>query len=887
MSTNFIPHLRTSLEAKIVRLLSRPVVARIVATPDEPAWGLDELDGTRTVQIDIDYSDLWLDREKEVLDQVRGTLETDVALLTNEQRELLERSPQAFLAMNPRPETATLLDYKQQAVGGRAHIKALRLAASLADDAIAHLAHVAIVPNLVPLERQLEALRTLEQSPECPLLAPLHSLLVTGDTSRLISLGDVATEAVGKRTTNDNLDEFQQTCLARAEETPHFALINGPPGSGKTKVISNLVRSVVERGGRVLVVSSTHVAVDNVVERLGAVPAKPASDSLEPFSIPVRYASRRNKLTEAAKRYWVGVHSHDRDDALAERVRLALTAKFDFARELVDEARTDDQTLGPISMAVGRTARVICGTPIGMLSYGPVKDAASGAFELLVVDEVSKMTLPEFLAIAIKARRWVLVGDPMQLPVFNDTEDNAVTLDDVMHPELELACSTAVMLWKAPGGRRSGVRIVVVAHGPLRVADAIRAQLAAVMPGETVSVCAYGMDARPGVVVCSPAEVQAACDFNRPVAGTIRDRDPRGHGNVQLLVERGLRVTLETPESAVRFVDASARAQARLFEAAFKSYHEEPWRQRTDPCRQPSRTPTCLDMCIPSQEAIHALGLAPGEAATSHSYREHLTSDIAARYMVNAVSMYDWLVLDEATSFDLPPLRELRLHRREGLMAAVAPFVATLKKQYRMHASLSQVPREVFYFGEALLDGVVSRPSRPRVRFVKVASDSREGECNTREVQEVARTLKGLDHNAQKDGSKPTVMILTPYRMQEEQLGLAVNELRRSGDLSQLTVEVCTLDRCQGREADYVVISLVRNRVTPFLDMPKRWNVALTRAKDGLILVGDIDAFRDEARRASDARRRPTDRSANARPMSVIARVIQAYDRQLSFGGAR
>ena len=61
---------------------------------------------------------------------------------------------------------------------------------------------------------------------------------------------------------------------------------------------------------------------------------------------------------------------------------------------------------------------------------------------------------------------------------------------------------------------------------------------------------------------------------------------------------------------------------------------------------------------------------------------------------------------------------------------------------------------------------------------------------------------------------------------------------------------LCTLDRCQGREATIVYVSLVRGRASKFFDMPKRWNVALTRARDGLFIVGDLGAYRDEAARA-------------------------------------
>lgn len=117
-------------------------------------------------------------------------------------------------------------------------------------------------------------------------------------------------------------------------------------------------------------------------------------------------------------------------------------------------------------------------------------------------------------------------------------------------------------------------------------------------------------------------------------------------------------------------------------------------------------------------------------------------------------------------------------------------------------------------------------------------------------------------------------MVITPYRAQERLLRERIDANRAS--LESMEVEVCTLDRCQGREAAYVLISLTRNRASPFLDAPKRWNVALTRAKEGLFLVGDIEAFRGEACRARNKGSPPR--------MSLLARIVEAYDHQ---GGAR
>jgi superfamily I DNA and/or RNA helicase len=60
--------------------------------------------------------------------------------------------------------------------------------------------------------------------------------------------------------------------------------------------------------------------------------------------------------------------------------------------------------------------------------------------------------------------------------------------------------------------------------------------------------------------------------------------------------------------------------------------------------------------------------------------------------------------------------------------------------------------------------------------------------------------------------------------------------------LEGVQVETNTIDAVQGREADLVIFSTVRsnaNLKVGFLDSDKRINVALSRAKKGLILIGD------------------------------------------------
>ena len=62
-------------------------------------------------------------------------------------------------------------------------------------------------------------------------------------------------------------------------------------------------------------------------------------------------------------------------------------------------------------------------------------------------------------------------------------------------------------------------------------------------------------------------------------------------------------------------------------------------------------------------------------------------------------------------------------------------------------------------------------------------------------------------------------------------------------DPAPITIVVSTTDRFQGQEADIVFISLRNSSRIGFLDSPNRMNVAITRAREWRVIVGNFDYF--------------------------------------------
>lgn len=68
---------------------------------------------------------------------------------------------------------------------------------------------------------------------------------------------------------NPELNDEQRAAVTGAVTTPHAYLIQGPPGTGKTTVICEIIQQLASRGERVLLLAPMHVAVDEVLRRVG------------------------------------------------------------------------------------------------------------------------------------------------------------------------------------------------------------------------------------------------------------------------------------------------------------------------------------------------------------------------------------------------------------------------------------------------------------------------------------------------------------------------------------------------------------------------------------------------------------------------------------------
>jgi ATP-dependent RNA/DNA helicase IGHMBP2 len=190
----------------------------------------------------------------------------------------------------------------------------------------------------------------------------------------------------------------------------------------------------------------------------------------------------------------------------------------------------------------------------------------------------------------------------------------------------------------------------------------------------------------------------------------------------------------------------------------------------------------------------------------------------------------------------------------EKCIAAHPEAVVMLQEQYRMHVDIMGYPSQVFYGNKLSADVSVSSSllftgDNP-LEFIDTAgcsfSEKQEG-TSISNPDEATFLLKHLSLyvsqlNSFYTGENfPTVGIISPYQQQIKTL----KDLISASELLEAhkdNITVNTIDSFQGQERDIIYISLTRSntdRNIGFLADIRRMNVAMTRAKKKLVVIGD------------------------------------------------
>ena len=661
-----------------------------------------------------------------------------------------------------------------------------------------------LVRSSYQIQRQIDAVNELMRQP-LPEHAGLLKLFVGNAEWPAVDEQDVG-EWFVLRNEVEGVRE-QREFVKKALGTPDFAFLEGPPGSGKTTVLCELVQQLVSRGKRVLFCASTHVAVDNLLERLADDGTKQMAEL-----IPLRIG-RWDNVSEKAKAYqydeFIKTTKKDIDGHLSRQKRPSDPQKM--LRAVLNH---DEDTIGQIARDC---ANLVCGTTIGILQHPDIKNGSLRRFDFMIIDEASKTTLQEFLVTARYADRWIIVGDTKQLSPYTDDAEIAMQVNSCIEKTLGNACLDVFM------ARRYG-HTAVVATDDKDLKDMYQRQCKKVgVKLHLVSTGSTKVNFKCGqIVIGTPASVSRMPPPNVHDA-TIRNCD-------QLLYELELQKNNRMTKQWRQVCKRQSRENSTWGE-------QMGWRIRTcfpDAARYKERQKI--------EEEIN--DLMPCDGAKDIESRLNKVKEVALPSVLES--------LEEGTGIV------------DGIPAhSFGDRHVLLVWQYRMHPDIASFSHKHVYEERALHtpDTVELKRgwSYDRYQSRSVWMDVRGGAArnnkshsNEKEVVQIAKEIKAFYRyargNLKPDGRPWTIAILSFYSgqmtvLQEHMRRLTgqnvSNYFKMPQDKPVIEIELHTVDRFQGHEADLVFLSLVRQHPTIFLNHLNRINVAITRARYQCVIVGN------------------------------------------------
>ena len=255
---------------------------------------------------------------------------------------------------------------------------------------------------------------------------------------------------------------------------------------------------------------------------------------------------------------------------------------------------------------------------------------------------------------------------------------------------------------------------------------------------------------------------------------------------------------------------------------------------------------------------------------SAHSYLKNIIFDtVFIDETSQALEPATWIPILKSKSvvlagdpFQLPPTVKSDKAMQLGLAKTLLDRAFELKDnvflidtQYRMHPSIMAFCNQYFYqnqlkSGDNVLNNYFEDFNlfhSPLIfidtagcAFDEIINPQSKSIYNPEEANFVLQILDKIYYELTQNEQNPEIAIISPYKQQTiylNELDLETNQLILNQNL-----QIHTIDSFQGQEKDVILISLVRSNsenTIGFLSDYRRMNVALTRARKLLVVVGD------------------------------------------------
>ncbi len=699
--------------------------------------------------------------------------------------------------------------------------------------------------NTYQLRKQLEAVLTLQNMP-----VREHSNLIKLFEKRdVVKWKDAGNEYINDWIvlTDENRSgkEEQREFLEKALSTPDFAILEGPPGSGKTTIILELICQLAKQGKRILLCGSTHVAIDNVLERLKD--KKDNQTLIEKYNIlPVRIGDE-NRINEDIREFQIN----------------NLQGEHNISENLLLDA-----------------ANLVCGTTIGILQHPKFKNRRSynrkyptfdepivPEFDYLIIDESSKTTFQEFLVPGLYAKKWILAGDVMQLSPFTDREQIVTNLETLPLKNGNLP--------------KEYQRATFYLYKLLEITKYAKNKF--ILPVSSKILEAFGKEliARKPKIIIRPFDINTYNRLELTASDIIIIDKNILEENIDKLPETHAILRSESWQTSQHaFIHNNWQQKGNSFKLRVRNYEFENSFDIVENTNTYFKEKSWAEEIAWRIDREHQLRLL-GESKT-RSYKKTIEELIPLSLDKEDIENR----INNLASIAFPSILESLIKGIKGRKSSNKTTISEgfsqrelnsrrtiLKYQHRMHPDISRFPREQFYKNEnALLDLEKPKPIAEMRQWNYNRYAKRNIWINVNGVtvknynnDEAKKLISELDifinfasKNAQTDGKEWTIACLTFYKGQEAKIRGYLQKLtgkesafsnfniERNG--KKINIKLHTVDKFQGHEADIVFLSMVQTFRDGFMDNPNRLNVAITRAKFQLVIIGDYNYFSTKSR---------------------------------------